>query len=163
MTRPASIVVLSVLALALGVTCPVSPVSARCARDCTRAIRSALRSCRRACVDPATRGACRAQCASDAKAARAACRAGETPPVCGGSTTTTTFTTTTFPCYIDCSTFPCPAGQGPVLLRSQCGCAPLPACGHGSDAAGTCGGNCPPTGEPCHLDTFNGCCLCGGA
>jgi hypothetical protein len=82
------------------------------------------------------------------------------PTGCPISTTTTT--TTTIPCRsFDCSGVSCPPGEVGVILRSQCGCAPVPGCG---GSGGVCGGNCPVdvATEGCHFDTFNGCCLCGG-
>lgn len=60
------------------------------------------------------------------------------------------------PCAGQCS---CPPGQECADVRVGCACAPAPACG---PVGASCGGNCPPgTGEPCHLDTFNGHCTCG--
>jgi len=87
-----------------------------------------------------------------------ACPSPGSGPSCGASTTTLPSQYCAMPGACDP---PCPSGQGCAYLRELgCGCVPEPACGvEGS----SCGGNCPFGCEPCHLDTFNGQCLCGCA
>jgi len=143
--------------------------------DCARVAQACAR--RSTCGRPGVVTCCRTNARGDTRCSikrdAAACRpprggiacVGGTPSCYDACSTTECSTTTTTlfgpRCPVDCSGLSCPTGQAGVYLRSQCGCAPEPACG---GTGGMCGGNCPvdvPT-EGCHYDTFNGCCLCGG-